>query len=120
MIEVLLGCGNFRSLGFHATIYNVALPNFDEDYALGLYQADNLTYLEVMDLETSDPPAIQRLGGKESEIDFALILQGFNIWCEVSRRISFDKGREDKKLSSEDLRVAGTFSNRCLAVLEDW
>jgi hypothetical protein len=120
MIEALLGCGYLRSLSLHAKIYNVPLPASDEDFAFSVYHADDTKYLEVLDLESSDPPKIQKLGGKEGEIDFAMIIQGFNIWCEVSRFVSSGANREEAPAQIEGASNTDSFWSRSLVALESW
>ncbi|KAJ5085306.1 hypothetical protein N7532_010077 [Penicillium argentinense] len=120
MIESLLGCGHLRSLSLHAKIYNVPLPTSDEDYAFGVCRTDDPKYLEVLDLENSDPPNMQRLTGNSHEIDFALVIQGFNIWCEVSRWISTGGNRSGATILTEGTRNLSSFWTRSLMALKDW
>jgi hypothetical protein len=120
MIEAMLGCGDLRSLSLHSKLYHVPLPSSDEDFNFSVYPEGDLNYLEVLDLEFSHPPKIQRLGNKGYEINFSLIIQGFNVWSEVSRWVF--SGQTTQRLSTSrgfSCREDSFFS-RSLAVLEDW
>lgn len=120
MTEAMLGCGDLRSLSFHSRMYHVPLPSSDEDFIFGVRPENDLKYLEVLDLEFSDPPKIQRLGNTGFEINFSLIIQGFNIWSEVSRWVSSGQ-RTQRSPTSRGLSWRDdSFWSSSLTVLEDW
>lgn len=115
----MLGYGDLRSLSFHSRLYHVPLPSSEEDYIFSVCPEEDLKYLEVLDLEISDPPKIQRLSNKGYEINFSLIIQGFNIWSEVSRWASSAQRTQSLPTSRLSWRI-DSFWSRSLAVLEDW
>lgn len=120
MMEAMLGCGNLRSLSFQSQLYRVPLPSSDQDFVFGVCSENELQFLEVLDLEASDSPKIQNLGGHGYEIDFTLIIQGFNIWSEVSRWVSSTKRTERPPASRNIFLPNDPFWSRSLVVLEDW
>ncbi|KAJ6020754.1 hypothetical protein N7540_006258 [Penicillium herquei] len=120
MVEAMLGCHDLRSLGFQSRLYQVPLPSSDEDFVFSILPETDLKYLEVLDLEVSDPPAIQKLDSKGQEINFTLIIQGFNIWSEVSRWASSSKRTQTPPASRWLSLQEDSFWRRSLLVLEDW
>lgn len=120
LIEGILGRGKLRSCSFHSSILNVSLPASDEDFAFGTCQADNPSFLEALDLESSDPPANNNYSKYGSEPCFSLIIQGFNIWSAVSRWVS-SGGRRTVSPASRDCpwRTSSSW-NRGLVAIEEW
>ncbi|BAE65145.1 unnamed protein product [Aspergillus oryzae RIB40] len=96
------------------------LPITDVDFAFGVCRMDDPKHLEVLDLEHSDPPEMQRLTGSGSEIDFALVIQGFNIWSEVSRWVSNARNQAGSTSLTESPETINSFWTRSLRALEDW
>ncbi|KAJ5286057.1 hypothetical protein N7524_001363 [Penicillium chrysogenum] len=119
MMEAMLGCGDLRSLGYQSRMYRVPLPSSDEDFVFSVCPKNDLKYLDILDLEISDPPKMQRCGGKGYDINFTLIIQGFNIWSEVSRWASA-KITQASSASRWLSLPEDPFWGRSLVVLEDW
>jgi hypothetical protein len=100
-------------------MYRVPLPSSDEDFVFGVCPKNDLRYLDILDLESSDPPKMQRFDSEGYDINFTLIIQGFNIWSEVSRWTSA-KITQASSASRWLSLPKDPFWGRSLVVLEDW
>lgn len=98
----------------------MSLPTTDEDFAFGTCQVDSPTFLQTIDLQSSDASTTNNYSKYGSEPCFSLIIQGFNVWSAVLRLVS-SGARRTASLASRDCQWrTGSPWNRSLVAIEEW